>query len=65
MRVSKICTPERIEFERQREYLRDRRWARRRSMIGVGGRWMFLMALALRIDLGSVGHTLGRLVAYI
>lgn len=65
MRVSKICTQEQIAFERQRECLRDWRWARRRSMIGVGGRWLVVIAIAVGIDFQSVVDTLERLFAFL
>ena len=54
MRVSKICTDEEIALEHQRELLRDRRWARRGRMIGLAGRWLAILVLALRTDLHSV-----------
>jgi hypothetical protein len=39
-RISDISTAEDIALEGEREVLRDRRWRRWRSMLGVAGYWL-------------------------
>jgi hypothetical protein len=50
-RISDICTAEDIAVEVMRESLRDRRWKRRRSMLGVASRWGIVVIVVLGVPL--------------
>jgi hypothetical protein len=50
-RISSCCTAWDAELEEARENLRDRRWARRRSMIGVAGRWIAFGGVLMGFEL--------------
>jgi hypothetical protein len=61
MRVSRICTEEDAVIEGRRETLRDRRWARRRSMINVVSRWIVFLLAAGNLD--AIRRFLGQVLA--
>jgi hypothetical protein len=63
MRVARIRTVRQAEIEERREALRDRRWARRQSMIGMAGRWALAGFVALSIDFHATPNLLLKVVA--